>query len=85
MCMYDERLQILINAEQRRRWETEARRRGISVAALIREAVDQHLGSTDRNRRRKALAAIKKMSTPFMTVEEMDRIIEETRSAERGW
>lgn len=83
MCMFDERLQILISAEQRRRWEAEARRRGISVAALIREAVDQHLGSTGRDRRLRALAGIREMKGRFLTVDEIDRIIQEARSAGR--
>jgi len=35
--MLKERLQILMGSEQRKRLETEAKRRNMSVAALIRE------------------------------------------------
>ena len=45
--MYSKRLQILVTPEQRRRWELEARRRGTSVAGLIRDSVDRDLGSPD--------------------------------------
>src|SRR4029453_6940003 len=45
--MYNERLQILVTPEQRKRWELEARRRGTSVAGLIRDAVDRDMGSLD--------------------------------------
>src|ERR1700736_293743 len=44
VCMLNERLQILIRPDQRRRLEAEARRRGTSVAALVREAVDSRFG-----------------------------------------
>jgi hypothetical protein len=40
MRMLDERLQVLIGREQRERLEREAGRRGTSVAALAREAID---------------------------------------------
>jgi predicted DNA-binding protein len=46
--MFRERLQLLISPEQRRRLEAEARQRDASVASVIREAIDRHLGATDR-------------------------------------
>ncbi len=40
MSMLKERLQVLIDVEQRTRLETEAATRGTSVATLVREAID---------------------------------------------
>jgi predicted DNA-binding protein len=80
MRMFSERLQILISPEQRARWESEAKRRGTSVAGLIREAVDQNLGSLDRADRLQAVEAIRAMNGRFLTVDEMDRIAEGERA-----
>ena len=80
MHMFSERFQILISPEQRTRWENEAKRRGISVAGLIREAVDRDLSSFDRTDRTRAVEAIRAMEGRLLTVEEMDRIVEEERA-----
>lgn len=40
MSMYSERLQVLIDREQRNRLETVAAERETSVATLVREAID---------------------------------------------
>ena len=40
MSMYSERLQVLIEIDQRERLEREAKARGASVATLVREAID---------------------------------------------
>jgi hypothetical protein len=76
--MFSERLQILLSPDQRRRWEAEAKRRGTSVASLIREAVDRDLG-TDRPARAEAVDAIRAMQGRFLTIDELDRIVEEER------
>ncbi len=83
MCMFSERLQILLSPEQRRRWEAEAKRRGTSVASLIRDAVDRDLGPVDRPARIEAVDAIRVMRGRFLTVGEMDRVVEEERSKAR--
>jgi hypothetical protein len=77
--MFSERLQILLSPEQRRRWEAEAKRRGTSVASLIRDAVDRDLGSVDRPARIEAVDAIRALRGRFLTVDEMDRVVEEER------
>jgi hypothetical protein len=51
MCMLTERLQILLDGDRRRRLEHEAKARGTSVAALIREAIDLVYPSTADERR----------------------------------
>lgn len=54
--MLDHRLQILLDEERYQRVAREARRRGISVAAVIREAIDRL--PEDSDRRRAAIATI---------------------------
>ena len=72
--MLNQRLQILISPEQRLRLEAEARRRDASVASVIREAIDLHLGRPDRSARLRALEEIRAMQGgPFLTPEELNR------------
>jgi hypothetical protein len=78
--MFSERLQILISPEQRTRWEAEARRRGTSVAALIRGAVDRDLGSADRGDRLEAVQAIRAMRGRFLAPDELERLVERERA-----
>jgi len=54
--MLDHRLQILIDEERYDKLAREARRRGVSVAAVIRDAIDRL--PMDDERRRAALARI---------------------------
>lgn len=54
MCMLTERMQILLDGERRRRLEHEASARGVSVAALIRDAIDLVYPSTADERRHAA-------------------------------
>jgi hypothetical protein len=77
--MLNERLQVLVSAEQRRRLESEARRRGTSVGSLIREAVDAHFGSVTREDRLRALDQIKAMHGRYLPPDELNRIVEEER------
>jgi len=78
--MFTERLQILVTPEQRRRWELEAKRRGTSVAGLVRGAVDRELGSLDREDRASAIDAIRAMRGRFLPPHELDRLVEEERA-----
>ncbi|HLG92558.1 MAG TPA: hypothetical protein VKY15_06210 [Acidimicrobiales bacterium] len=55
--MLSRRLQVLVDEERWSRLEHEARRRGVSVASLVRAAIDQRFPS-DAGRRRAALQAI---------------------------
>ena len=52
MSMLTRRLQILIDDERHRRLEAEAARRHVSVAVLVREALDQAYPATAEERRR---------------------------------
>lgn len=72
--MFKERLQLLISPEQRQRLDAEAKRRDASVASVIREAIDLHLGTTDRSARLRAVEEIRAMKGGrFLTPEELNR------------
>ena len=78
--MLTERLQVLVSRAQRRRLEVEARRRGTSVGALIREAVDARAHSVPLAERQRAVAAIRAMSGGrFLAVGTLERIVDEER------
>lgn len=79
--MLNARLQILISPEQRRRLEAEAARRGTSVAALVREALDARFGATDPEARLRAVEAISRMRGTFLPPEELERVLERERVA----
>jgi hypothetical protein len=53
MSMFEHRLQILLDDERHRRITTVARERGVSVATVVREAIDRGLASP-ANRRKSA-------------------------------
>lgn len=80
--MLTERLQILLSRAQRRRLELEARRRRVSVGALIREALDARSPGVPVDERRRAVAEIKAMSGGrFLSTETLERIVDEEREA----
>ena len=79
MRMLTERLQILVDPEQRRRLEDEARRSGVSVGALVREAIDARVGAAAVEERLHAVEAIRALSGSDLTPEEIDEIIGEER------
>ena len=56
MCMLDHRLQILLDDERYQKVVREAKRRGVSIAAVIREALDRL--PADANERRTTIDAI---------------------------
>ena len=51
MCMLEHRLQILLDDERHQRITKAARARGVSVATIVREAIDRGLPSSERQRR----------------------------------
>jgi hypothetical protein len=80
MCMLTERLQVLMSKEQRRRLESEAKRRRSSVGALIREAIDARVASATPEERARAIAEIKTMrGGRFLSPSELERIVDEER------
>ena len=79
MCMFDVRLQILISPEQRSRLEIEAKRRQISVASVIREAIDSRYGAVAPEQRVRAVEEIGRMQGRFVPPEKLRRLIDEER------
>ncbi len=78
MHMLTERLQVLVTPEHRRRLAAEARERGTSVGALIREAIDARFGGEPREERIRAAQEIASMSGGrHLPPEELDRLVEE--------
>ncbi|HUY25558.1 MAG TPA: hypothetical protein VMV09_09715 [Candidatus Saccharimonadales bacterium] len=84
MSMFDRRLQVLIDQARWSRLEREASRRGVAVAVLVREAIDQQIPQ-DAEERRLALQAIldaepMPVPSPVLLREDLDQI----RSRGRG-
>jgi len=59
--MLNHRLQVLVSKEQRNRLDAEARARGGSIGALVREAIDARYGATPVSKRIKAVEEIAAM------------------------
>ncbi len=63
----EHRLQILLDDERHQRLVAAARERGVSVATVVREAIDRGLPGPDRQRR---AAAARLLDAPDMPVPE---------------
>lgn len=74
MSMLDRRLQVLIDEDRWSRLEREAGRRGVSVAVLVREAIDGRFpGNADQ--RRAALQSV--LDAEPMDVPDLEGLREE--------
>ena len=71
---YEARTQVLLTREQREGLERQAAERGISVGALIREAIDRHLPARTGSRH-EALEAIRRLELSVGDWSEMEREI----------
>jgi hypothetical protein len=82
--MLNRRLQILIDDARYRRLEAVARERRLSVAAVIRDAIDAALPAelAKKQRAAAALLAAEPMAVPD-TIEELKAELAETRSLAR--
>jgi hypothetical protein len=67
MSMLDHRLQILIDDERHRRIYAAAQARGVSVATIVREAIDRGLTNPDAQRH---AASRRLLDAPDMSVPE---------------
>jgi predicted kinase len=70
MCMLTERTQVLLTPDQRSRLERMARQRGVSVGAVIREAIESYTGPRSRSRT-EALTALVALEAPVDDWEQM--------------
>jgi predicted DNA-binding protein len=78
--MINERVQILLTPQQRRRLENESRRQARSVASLVREAIDARFGTVSEEQRLAAVEAIAAMSGGrYLTPDQINRVVEEER------
>jgi hypothetical protein len=79
--MFDRRLQILIDDGRYRRLEAAARERRLSVAAVIRDAIDVALPADlgKKQTAAKALLAAEPMAVPE-TIDELKAELDELRS-----
>jgi len=78
-----ERLQVLIETEQRHRLEREAKARGTSVATLVRHAIDLAFPLDVDVRAAAATAVLDAPSMEVGEVEELLRELDEVRGARR--
>lgn len=69
--MLEHRLQILLDDERHRRITEAARERGVSVATIVREAIDRGLPSSDRRRRAAGDAFLASPDMPVPDVPEL--------------
>jgi len=69
--MLDHRLQILLDDERHQRLVEAARERGVSVAAIVREAIDRGLPSSDRQRRAAGEAVLAAEDMPVPDIPEL--------------
>lgn len=81
--MFNERIHLLVSKEQRLLLEREAKRRGASVASVIREAVDERYGGIGREERMAAVESIAAIrGIPAPSPEELSRMLAEAYDAE---
>jgi hypothetical protein len=71
---FDRRLQLLLDEERYRKVASVAQQRGVSVAAVIREAIDRGLRSPHD---RRAAAAERILDAPPMPVPELPELLDE--------
>ncbi|MGH2747568.1 MAG: ribbon-helix-helix protein, CopG family [Actinomycetota bacterium] len=75
--MFSERLQILLTPQQRRHLQQEAKRRGTSVTALIREAISEHFGVVPEGDRERAYRSIVARRARYLAPDQLDELLEE--------
>jgi predicted DNA-binding protein len=78
--MINERVQILLTPQQRRRLENESRRQARSVASLVREAIDARFGTASEEQRLAAVETIAAMSGGrYLTPEQINQVVDDER------
>lgn len=83
MCMLEHRLQILLDDERHQRITKAARARGVSVATIVREAIDRGLPSSERARRAAADAILSAEPMTVADVPDLLTELDDLRSARR--
>ena len=76
----DHRLQILIDDDRHRRITLAAQERGVSVATIVREAIDRGLGSPNRMRSAAAQRVLDATDMPVPDPRELRNELDELRA-----
>ena len=79
MHMLEHRLQILLDEERHARLRELAQQRGVSVAAIVREAIDRGLPATETLRRAAAARVLEAADMPVPEPEELVRELDALR------
>lgn len=74
MCMLEHRLQILLDEDRHARITAVARERGVSVATVVREAIDRGVANPSDDRRS---AGRRLLEAPDMTVPDVAALRDE--------
>jgi hypothetical protein len=77
--MLDRRLHVLLDEERYRRLEARARERGVSVARVVREAIDAAFPGEVERKKRAAKAILEADPMPVPEPEELRRELDEIR------
>jgi len=80
MSMLEHRLQILIDEERHRRISAAARERGVSVAAVVRDAIDRGLASPATRRRSAGQRLLEAPDMPVPEPAELHDELDELRA-----
>jgi hypothetical protein len=81
MCMpLEHRLQILLDDERHRRIVAVARERGVSVATVVREAIDRGVSNPDARRRSAGRRVLDAPDMPVPEPAELGAELEQLRS-----
>jgi hypothetical protein len=83
MSMFEHRLQILLDDERHRRITSVARERGVSVATVVREAIDRGLASPTSRRKSAGRRLLDASDMPVPDPQELKEELETLR-ARRG-
>jgi uncharacterized membrane protein len=76
---FDHRLQLLLDDERYRKVSQLAEQRGVSVAAVIREAIDRSLRLPDDRRRKAADLLLAAEPMPVPAVDDLRRELDDLR------
>lgn len=79
MCMLERRLQILLDEARYRRLADRARARGVSVARVVREAIDASLPASGPRRKAAARRVLSARRMPVPSPGDLRRELEELR------
>ncbi|HEY0237672.1 MAG TPA: CopG family transcriptional regulator [Friedmanniella sp.] len=82
--MLEHRLQILLDDDRHRRITAAARERGVSVAAIVREAIDRGMSGPDERRRAAGLRLLAAPEAPAPEVGELLGELDRLRGREHA-